>query len=368
MSSFVSARARPSSSAIRALSFKTTIGGALCLAVITCATSCGTAQPAEALAENAPRILAEYTLTGDVTPVRDPSLIRQGNTFYLFSTDDGASLDGAIKIRCSSDLKAWSLCGQVFNSIPAWITQQIPGVMGLWAPDISFFNGLYHLYYAASIFGTNRSLIALATNPTLDPSDPNYSWTDRGEVLSSRSGNDYNAIDPNILVDGDGKVWLTFGSFWSGIKQAPVDPSTGLLASNTPEPYSLAARPTDPAHAVEGAFVVQHGGYYYLFVSFGLCCTIDPLRSDYHIMVGRGRSVHGPFTDKNGAPMLSGGGTMLLAGSTQSWNAPGGESLLTDPETGDTTIVFHAHRLPNGTPYLFADQLTWNNGWPQIVP
>jgi arabinan endo-1,5-alpha-L-arabinosidase len=251
--------------------------------------------------------------------------------------------------------------------VPAWVSAALPGVEGLWAPDISYFNSSYHLYYVGSIFGTNRSVIGLATNRTLDPTDPNYRWTDQGEVLHSVPGEDFNALDPNIFQDSDGSIWMTFGSFWTGIKQAQVNPATGMLLVASPL-YSLAARPHSSPPAVEAPFVVHHGNYYYLFVSFGLCCAANPQQSDYRIMFGRGTSIHGPFVDMNGTPMLDGGGSELLAGSDTLWNAPGGQSIFTDPANGVSTIVFHAHRLPAGTPYLFADTLSWTDDWPQIAP
>ncbi len=340
----------------------------LCLTLIVVVASCGTPTIPQASMLSLSPVFTAYNLTGSIEPVRDPSIIRQGNTYYVFSTDDGAPTNGSIAIRCSTDLISFTNCGHVFSSMPAWISQQNPGVVGLWAPDISYFNNTSHLYYTASIFGTNRSLIGLATNTTLDPADPNYSWIDQGRVLSSGPSDDFNALDPNIVIDSSGAIWLTYGSFWSGIKQAPIDPLTGMISGSSVEPYSLAARPNTNPPAVEAPFVVHHGKYYYLFVSFGLCCATDPYQSNYRIMVGRAASVHGPFVDMNGIPMTRGGGTELLAGGTRGWNAPGGESIFTDPSSGASTIVFHAHQLPAGTPYLFANTLTWNNDWPQITP
>jgi arabinan endo-1,5-alpha-L-arabinosidase len=340
----------------------------LYLAALIVASGCSSPKPVQAAFAAAPSLLSDYKLTGSVDPVRDPSLIRQGSTYYLFSTDDGVPVGGSIKIRCSEDLVSWRDCGHVFDAVPAWVIQVLPRAAGIWAPDISYFNGEYHLYYVGSIFGTNQSVIGLVTNVTLDPSDSNYAWIDRGEILSSARGDDFNALDPNITIESDGSVWLTYGSFWTGIKQAEVNPLTGMLASGNPEAYSLAARPQSSPSAVEAPFIVHHGSYYYLFVSFGLCCAENPYQSDYRIMVGRGSSVHGPFADMNGVPMLQGGGTEILAGSGSNWNAPGGQSLFVDPATGATTIAFHAHRLPAGTPYVFVNTVTWNNDWPQIAP
>ncbi len=116
-------------------------------------------------------------------PVRDPSVIRVGSNYYVFGTDTGGPVQGSLPIRCSADRINWTVCGSVFAQIPAWVRTQVPGILGLWAPDISFFNGLYHVYYAGSTFGVNTSVIGLATNTTLDPTDPTYLWVDQGEVL-----------------------------------------------------------------------------------------------------------------------------------------------------------------------------------------
>lgn len=118
---------------------------------------------------NGSPVLSGYKLAGNTTPVRDPSLFRLGSTYYVFSTDPGAVGVGSLPIRCSSDRINWSACGYVFPQIPAWVAARVPGVVGLWAPDISYFNGLYHVYYAGSTFGSNTSVIGLATNATLDP-------------------------------------------------------------------------------------------------------------------------------------------------------------------------------------------------------
>jgi len=312
-------------------------------------------------------VFSEYDLTGATDPVRDPSVIRQNNTYYAFSTDTGAPVSGNLPILCSTDRVAWGWCGTVFSQIPPWVVQSVPGILGLWAPDISYFNGLYHVYYAGSTFGSNTSVIGLATNTTLDSTDPNYQWVDQGQVLASNSSDDFNAIDPNILVDSDGSVWLTYGSYWSGIKQQQIDPTTGELLSSNPTVYSLAYRPNVQYDPIEGTSLVHKDNYYYLFASFDDCCAPNPYQDTYRIMVGRGTSPNGPFVDMNGTDMMQGGGTQLLAGNDVTWNGPGGETAYLDPVNGDI-IVFHAIQLPDGVPYLFCNSLTWTNGWPQIQP
>src|SRR5579863_6733587 len=316
---------------------------------------------------SSPTVFSNYHLKGAITPIRDPSIMRQGSTYYLFSTDAGGAISGHLPIRCSPDAVNWQLCGAVFNQIPVWVQTQVPGIGGLCAPDISFFNGLYHLYYAGSLFATNTSVIGLATNTTLDPSSQAYQWVDKGEVLGSSSADNFNAIDPNILVDTDGSIWMTYGSYWTGIKQQQIDPSTGKLLASNPRVYSLATRPGVQYDPIEGTSLVHKGNYYYLFASFDDCCNPDPYQDTYRIMVGRGSSANGPFTDMTGTPMMQGGGTQLLAGNGVTWNAPGGETVYLDPQGGDL-ITFHALHLPDGAAYVFVNSLTWPNGWPQIQP
>jgi arabinan endo-1,5-alpha-L-arabinosidase len=180
----------------------------------------------------------------------------------------------------------------------------------LWAPDVSFFSGKFHLYYAYSAFGVNASGIALATNETLDPADRKYHWNDEGLVLKSTESDDFNAIDPNIVLDGKGQPWMSFGSFWSGIKMRRIDVTTGKLSAKDAKLYSLAARvkpenaeprpPGLPANwqAIEAPFIVRHGEFFYLLVSFDLCCR--GTKSTYRIMVGRSRKPSGPYMDAEG--------------------------------------------------------------------
>jgi arabinan endo-1,5-alpha-L-arabinosidase len=312
--------------------------------------------------------LSSYTLTGDVSFVHDPSIIRQNSTYYVFSTDASATQGGFIPIRCSTDKISWSACGYVFSTLPAWTASAVPGATEIWAPDISYFNGVYHLYYAVSTFGSNVSAIGLVTTPTLDQTSASYKWTDQGQVLASSTTNSFNAIDPNILVDATGAVWLQYGSFWNGIYQQQIDPATGqVLTGGTI--YHLAQRATTVANdPVEGASLVYEGGYYYLFVSWDYCCQTNPAQSNYKIVVGRGTTPNGPFLDQSGVDMAQGGGTILLQGNGTTWSAPGGQTAYIDAQNGDL-IVFHALNLQqNGLDYLFVNSLAWQNGWPVIQP
>ena len=325
---------------------------------------------APALFSQTPQALV---LSGDYQFTHDPSIAFENGTYYVFATGPAAG-GGQFPVRCSKNLTDWKLCGRIFNEIPAWIRQASPRTKELWAPDISYFHGLYHLYYAYSAFGVNTSGIALATNKTLDPASPDYAWKDEGLVLQSTAADNFNAIDPNIVLDANGEPWLSFGSFWGGIKMRRIDAATGKLSAADSHLYDLASRamPADPDpakaglppdwQAIEAPFVVRHGSYYYLFVSFDLCCR--GTKSTYRTMVGRATQVTGPYIDANGTPMLQGGGTQLLTANSR-WLGPGGESILQRPE-GDV-IVFHAYDAATGKPALQISTLAWHDGWPHAV-
>ncbi|MGA2352513.1 MAG: arabinan endo-1,5-alpha-L-arabinosidase [Terracidiphilus sp.] len=312
-------------------------------------------------------------LSGDYPITHDPSIAREGNTYYVFATTMRGD-QGQFPVRCSNDLLTWRICGHIFDRIPAWIHEASPTTKELWAPDISYFQGKFHLYYAYSAFGVNTSGIALATNETLDPKNPKYHWQDEGLVLKSTQADDFNAIDPNIVLDEKGQPWLSFGSFWGGIKMRRIDPVTGKPSAADSKLYSLAARvkpdnaaPAKPGlppdwEAVEAPFIVHHGNYYYLFVSFDLCCR--GTHSNYRTMVGRSRQVTGPYADVDGKPLLAGGGTQLLKPNSR-WIGPGGESVLLRPE-GDI-IVFHAYDAMTGKPALQISTLTWKDDWPHAA-
>jgi arabinan endo-1,5-alpha-L-arabinosidase len=300
-------------------------------------------------------------LAGDIRNVHDPAVIGEGRTFYLFSTRAG------ISVRCSEDLVRWRLCGDVFAHLPQWAVEEVPGLRGLWAPDISYFNGSYHLYYSASTFGSNRSAIGLATNQTLDPSSASYAWKDQGKVIASARSDDWNAIDPNIVLDEAGQPWLSFGSFWGGIKLRKIDPATGKLSTQDETLYTLAARTRskESPGAVEAPAVVRREGFYYLFVSFDFCCR--GVRSTYHVRVGRSRRVTGPYVDRDGKPLTEGGGTLVIEGGGR-WAGPGHCAVLRT-KAGDK-LVYHAYDAEwRGTPTLRISPLYWDaEGWPTVSP
>lgn len=288
---------------------------------------------------------APGVVTGDVV-VHDPSMVRTPEGEYLLY-----STHGGLEARASDDRTAFERVGSAFPSPPAWWSEYSPE-QDPWAPDISYHNGTYWMYYAVSSFGSNHSAIGLATSGTGQPG----SWTDQGVVYATDTDDDHNAIDPNLLVDGD-DWYLSFGSFWTGIKMIRVDPATGKRLGD--EFHHLASREST---AVEAPQIVKQGDYYYLFVSFDTCCSGTD--STYNVRVGRSTSPTGPYVDADGVPMTEGGGTAVLE-THDRVIGPGGQSVLRD-EDGDLLVYHYYDGDDNGTPKLGLNLIDWSSGWPVL--
>jgi arabinan endo-1,5-alpha-L-arabinosidase len=282
--------------------------------------------------------------------VHDPSMIWDGSRYYLFATG------GTLAVRSSTDIMNWRNAGNVLSAVPSWVTTALGTTPGsLWAPDISYFNGQFHVYYAGSTFGSNSSVIGLATTASL----ASPSWVDQGLVIQTKTTDNFNAIDPNVTFDENCTPWLAFGSFWSGIKLRKLDPATGKPAIDDTTLYSLAARPKSGG-AIEASSIVSHNGYYYLFASFDACCK--GVNSTYNTNVGRATKITGPYTDKAGTDMLQGGADLLLATSGR-YIGPGGGTAWKDGTT--YLYVYHYYDgQANGASKLQVQPINFDaNDW-----
>jgi arabinan endo-1,5-alpha-L-arabinosidase len=309
-----------------------------------------------ALAGVPPEMLA---LEGDLSPIHDPAIIREGSTYHVFASNRYA--EKLVPMFCSTDRRRWRLCGNVFDGVPEWALEKVPGARGIWAPDIALFRGRYHLYYSVSTFGKNRSVIGLATNRTLDPKSPDYRWVDEGLVVRSTPEDDWNAIDANLALDEKGDPWLAWGSFWGGIKMRRVDPRTGKLSESDTTLHSLASRRPLSPPSVEAPFIVRKDKHFYLFVSFDMCCRGKD--STYKTMVGRADRITGPYIDKDGRPLMEGGGTLVLEGA-EAWRGPGHVAVLFDVDAD--LLAFHAYDATTGRPSLRISTMVWEGGWPRV--
>ena len=312
------------------------------------------------------RAAADDIITVDKVMTHDPVMIKEKDTYYLFATGQG------ISVMSSRDMKNWKFEPSVFSEAPQWAVELIDGYNGhTWAPDVIYHGGLYHLFYSCSAFGKNTSAIGHATTPTLDRKDPRFKWTDHGMVIQSVPNRDsWNAIDPNIIIDEKGTPWMTFGSFWDGIKLVRLTDDLNAVAEPQ-EWYSISHRQRSVSvksedagdGAVEAPFIMKHGEYYYLFVSFDYCCR--GLKSDYKVAVGRSKDVRGPYLDRDGKSMEYGGGTIIVKGD-KNWAGIG--HCAAYKFEGKYYFIAHAYSVKNdGTPMLYVRTIKWTeDGWPIV--
>jgi arabinan endo-1,5-alpha-L-arabinosidase len=325
---------------------------------------CSFALPVMVLLATVGGASAQTNATGDSSPprrrferdeqrVHDPSTITRCNDkYWVFSTGPG------ITSRYSTNLINWNSGPNIFTNPPAWTTDTVPGNRGyFWAPDVVHLTNGYFVYYSVSTWGKRNSAIGLTTTPTLDPADPKYRWTDRGIVFRTTETNDYNAIDPSVMLDKDGRLWMAFGSYWSGIKLIELDAETGLRKEPNSPIYSLAH-----SAAIEAACLAKHDDQYYLFVNWGQCCR--GTNSTYEIRVGGSAAVTGPYLDRGGKDMLQGGGSIFLASAGRRIG-PGHAAILIDG--GKPFVSFHYYNAEeSGRPRLEIAPLRWtSDGWPE---
>lgn len=302
-------------------------------------------------------------MQGD-TRIHDPSAIDVGGHWVTFQTGtEGGLYQGAILLKTSPDGITWTNAGAIGKGVPKW-TQRVLGYksLNIWAPSISVHDGTYYLYYSVSSFGLNQSTIGVMTNTSFDPVNPGAGWQDQGEVLHSIVKDDWNAIDPFRIDTSDGRAWLSFGSYWSGIKLRELDPKSGKLLSEDTPTYDLAAH----GHgSIEASSILEHDGKFYLFVSYDQCC--QGIASTYRIMVGRADAVTGPYLGKSGTPMLKSGATQLQT-KIGRYIGPGGQEPVKTPE-GDKLIYHYYDGQDGGASKLQITPIQWTaNGWPELAP
>lgn len=320
------------------------------------------------------RMLAPIGVPTEGMPfVHDPStVIRWKGKYWVFSTGRGAPF------YSSPDTVTWTREGSVWDRIPDDVHATVPknNGMDVWAPDIIRMNGEFYVYYAVSSWGSFQSVVALATNPTLDPKDPDYKWTDRGVVVSSNGNEDLNAIDPGVMKGPDGRLWICYGSYHGSIRVTELDPKTGLAKQPGKLGTAIAT-----ARESEASDMIFHDGYYYLFVNHNSCCKGK--NSEYNIRVGRAKDVLGPYVDKHGRTMAEGGGSLFLAAHDHRIG-PGHFGRVVDYDTGEAkgkrenpeagsdgagaerfSIHYEADTTRGGRSVLDMRPLMWSlDGWP----
>jgi len=308
--------------------------------------------------------------------VHDPVMAKEGDTYYIYATGMG------IQQMTSKDRKTWTVLPQpVMTVIPGWTTDSVPGFRShVWAPDVVQWHGRWWLAYSCSTFGKNGSAIGLLSSRSLAAT----LWKDEGCIVASHdwkanadgttSGDNWNAIDPNFVIDDKDTPWLVWGSFWDGIQLARLDTTMHLATRPvtiarrySPGETNVADNPTSRfagSNAIEAPFIFRHGGYYYLFVSWDYCCR--GAKSNYRVAVGRSKKVSGPYLDKDGKDMLVGGGTLFLEGDKKDWEAAGHSAAYTID--GKDIFICHGYSATRGgAAMLIQRSIGWTaDGWPEL--
>ena len=299
------------------------------LLAVLCLTLCATAATAIELA--------------GVKNAHDPGTItKDGDTWFNFTTGD------KIWYSTSKDLITWTAGpAPVFASNPAWVTNKVANFGGsYWAPDVIHMNGYYYLYYSVSTFGTSNSAIGVARSLSLK----NPSWTDLGIVVESFGGSgEINAIDPALMRDHNGKVYLSYGSFFGGIGVAEINQATGKLATSVTTILGGGGKD------IEAPYIVREGDYYYLFVNRGACCK--GADSTYYVQVQRATSVTGPYS----------GTRTVLANIDANFKGPGHVGVL--KQDGCQFVSTHYYDTNDGgNAKLQFHKMSYDaDGWPVLT-
>lgn len=268
--------------------------------------------------------------------LHDPSRMIKNTDgrFWIFFT--GRNI-GAVS-SADSLFNDWRYENAVFQGgYPSWVhnyTIDFGGVF--WAPDIIFMNGYYYLYYSASSWGTTNSAIGVARATRLGTQ-----WEDLGMVVSSGgSSSERNAIDPGLFKDNDGRVWMSYGSFFAGIGLVEIDTVTGKTKGD------IVGIAGGNHMDIEASYITGNGDYYYLFVNRGACC--NGLESTYYIEVSRSTTVTGPYSEWH-----------LFLSHEGRFHGPGHVGV------GEGVLTYHFYDTEdNGASRLSINSISYVNGWP----
>ena len=226
------------------------------------------------------------------------------------------------------------------------------------APDIMKIGDRYLCIYGATgggLGGGHNGRILTMWNKTLDPKSPDFKWSQAVEVCASDGMEDQDAIDPSLLLDPTtGRLWASYGTYFGTIRLIELDPKTGFRMKGNVE--------KDIAIDCEATSLIYKDGWYYLLGTHGTCC--DGVNSTYNIVVGRSRSVEGPYLDNVGRDMFHGGGRMVIAAGNRKTGA--GHFGRTIIDEGVEVMSFHweADFELSGRSTLAVHPLLWRNGWP----
>ena len=272
--------------------------------------------------------------------VADPSIIRDGSTYYV----TGTSSEWApyYPIFRSTDLVNWTPAGHVFHEQPAWTKSSF------WAPEWYQYKGKTYVYYTARKQADNISCIGVAVADS--PAGP---FVDKGPVVEFGR----EAIDAFILED-NGKRYISWKAY--GLDDRPIELLAAQLSDDglrlVGEPFSLLR--DDERQGMEGQHWFKRGDYYYLIYAIRGCCGPQ---SDYAVAVARSKKLEGPYEKYAGNPILHGSQSILSIG----------HGTLTDTPDGRLFYLCHAYGqgkdfFQGRQPHL-QEMRMGNDQWPYFV-
>ncbi|MBR6276682.1 MAG: family 43 glycosylhydrolase [Prevotella sp.] len=226
------------------------------------------------------------------------------------------------------------------------------------APDVIKIGDRYLCIYGATgggLGGGHSGRILTMWNKTLDPKSPDFKWTEAVEVCASDGMEDQDAIDPGVLLDSTtGRMWVSYGTYFGTIRLIELDPKTGFRVSGNKE--------KDIAIDCEATDLIYRNGWYYLLGTHGTCC--DGVNSTYNIVVGRAKSVEGPYLDNVGRDMYHGGGRMVVAAGDRKTGAGHFGRTIIDEGVEIASFHWEADFDMGGRSTLAIRPLLWKNDWP----
>lgn len=288
---------------------------------------------------------ADWYAKDNLQPGHDPSMVRFEDGYALMSTNNN------LELWTSEDAYTWKDHKSTVSGVPQWAYTYAPKTEGIWAPDLFYMNGEYRVYYCVSEFGVRNSAIGFQSTTSIMPGTNGYGWKDHGHVFHTKQGTDsYNAIDADVVKDTEGNYWMAFGSFGLGIQLIKLDATTGYQASDDKTVYNIARRTSkESGGAEEGPSLIEHNGQYFLFTAWDKCCQqgANIEQTTYKTAYGRADKVTGPYKDRAGYNMATGGGTILLERYGRYVGPGGGEAFQ---DLNRVRFVHHYYDL-NGDKY-----------------
>ena len=269
--------------------------------------------------------------------IHDPSTIMEcDGKYYTFGTGGGGLI--------SED--GWN-----------WFSGAVrPG--GGAAPDAIKIGDRYLVAYSATgggLGGGHAGRVLTMWNKTLDPNSPDFEYTEAIEVAASLNDEDCDAIDAGLFMDPQtGRLYCTYGTYFGFIRMVELDPKTGAKVEGTVDP--------NIAIDCEATTMIYRNGWYYLLGTHGTCC--DGVNSTYNIVVGRARSVYGPFLDNMGRDMVAGGGKMVVDGEDRQFGAGHFGRYIEDEGVEKMSFHWEADLDRSARSVLAIRPIVWVNDWP----